>query len=209
MNATPNGAILPSYETRAFLSAGDFLELRTAVRETLDLGGIKAAVVHDVYLLNTETMVRSSGEGPAAELQLLFRLLLTDSEGQLQYAERSVTVSVPLRTQTDSAIELTPAVVAEQLTASVTDGAVQVSFDCLLRGQIYLLHNARVCVKIEADDTTVPNEKSALTLCFAQKGQTLWEIAKQYQTTCDLIRAENDLQDDPLAADRMLLVPSA
>ena len=204
-----DGAILPSYETRAFLSAGDFLELRTAVRETLDLGGIKAAAVHDVYLLKTETAVRAAEDGPAAELQLLFRLLLTDSEGQLQYAERSVTVSVPLRTQTDSAIELTPAVVAEQLTASVTDGAVQVSFDCLLRGQIYLLHNVRVCVKIEADDTTVPNEKSALTLCFAQKGQTLWEIAKQYQTTCDLIRAENDLQEDPLAADRMLLVPSA
>lgn len=48
----------------------------------------------------------------------------------------------------------------------------------------------------------------ALTLYFAQKGETVWQIARNYGSRCDDIMRENDIADDEIDGNIMLLIPS-
>lgn len=48
---------------------------------------------------------------------------------------------------------------------------------------------------------------SALVLYFADKGESVWEIAKNYATRVDDLKEENALEDEILSESMMLLIP--
>lgn len=50
-------------------------------------------------------------------------------------------------------------------------------------------------------------KKCSLTVYFAQKGESVWNIARKYCTTTDMIIKENDLKNDVLDKDIMLMIP--
>ena len=50
-------------------------------------------------------------------------------------------------------------------------------------------------------------ESPALAVYFADKNERLWDIAKCFRTSVDLIKKENELTDDTLDAKRILLIP--
>lgn len=66
----------------------------------------------------------------------------------------------------------------------------------------------------EAVETVVVNEKDrkakrdfALTIYFAEEHESVWEIAKKYNTAADEIVAQNGLTSEALTERRMLLIP--
>ncbi len=59
---------------------------------------------------------------------------------------------------------------------------------------------------IQFSDTTV-SESPALVVYFARENELIWDIAKKFRTSADLIKAENELKDDVLDSRRILLIP--
>ncbi|HOP11861.1 MAG TPA: DUF3794 domain-containing protein [Oscillospiraceae bacterium] len=47
-----------------------------------------------------------------------------------------------------------------------------------------------------------------LVLCFAGTGEDLWEIAKTYNTSTDIIKTQNGIDSDRLTHDEVLLIPT-
>ncbi len=61
---------------------------------------------------------------------------------------------------------------------------------------------------VEIGDENIKKEnKSSLTIYFADKGETVWNIARKYCTTVEAILKENDLTENILSAGKMLLIP--
>ncbi|MDR0404482.1 MAG: DUF3794 domain-containing protein [Oscillospiraceae bacterium] len=58
-------------------------------------------------------------------------------------------------------------------------------------------------------DEEKPKEKdsAALTIYYADAGDSIWDIACRHNTSIEDIKIQNDLQDDILAVDTMLLIP--
>ena len=52
-----------------------------------------------------------------------------------------------------------------------------------------------------------PQRTAALTIFFARKGESLWEIARQYSTSMEAIMEENSLSEEILPENRMLMIP--
>ena len=50
-------------------------------------------------------------------------------------------------------------------------------------------------------------DSPALVVYFADENEQLWDIAKKFRTSVDLIKAENELKDDVLNSKRILLIP--
>ena len=46
-----------------------------------------------------------------------------------------------------------------------------------------------------------------ITVCFAEGGESLWDIARKYNTTVDAIAAENAVSGDTVSEKRMLIIP--
>lgn len=59
-------------------------------------------------------------------------------------------------------------------------------------------------VKINSDKTF---ESPALAVYFADKNEKLWDIAKTFRTSVELIKRENELDSDVLDTKRVLLIP--
>lgn len=70
--------------------------------------------------------------------------------------------------------------------------------------------NETAVTAVSADDDVPNNQQSdALILCYADGGDTVWDIAKRYASRPADIIAENELEDETLQEGRMLLIPTA
>ena len=49
--------------------------------------------------------------------------------------------------------------------------------------------------------------QAALTIYFAQAGESVWDIACRYNTTADAVLTQNALSGDTLTENRKLLIP--
>lgn len=61
---------------------------------------------------------------------------------------------------------------------------------------------------ILSENDSVRKENCALTIYFCDKNETLWEIARKYNTTVDAIKTENEIENDVITDNCMLLIPS-
>lgn len=67
-------------------------------------------------------------------------------------------------------------------------------------------HTFSVVSDIQIADTEVA-DSPALVVYFADENEQLWDIAKKFRTSVDLIKAENELKEDVLNSKRILLIP--
>ena len=81
--------------------------------------------------------------------------------------------------------------------------------ELLLSGQIMQQQEQMLVTDVQIDPEAVlpASESYALRLCFAQAGESLWEIAKRYHTAESAIREENDIPAERLTGQQMLLIP--
>lgn len=77
----------------------------------------------------------------------------------------------------------------------------------------FCVFNCRIKKYISAIETgeisSNKNDKSSLTIYFADKGEAVWNIARKYCTTVEAITEENELNERILDSSRMLLIPLA
>ena len=64
-------------------------------------------------------------------------------------------------------------------------------------------------IQIDDEHTKSINNKSALTIYFATKGENVWDIAKKYSTIPQSIMDENDLEQYEIDKNCMILIPMA
>ena len=63
---------------------------------------------------------------------------------------------------------------------------------------------------IEISEGSEKHEKScALTIYFCEKGESLWNIARRYNTTVEAIIQENEGISETVDENRMMLIPGA
>jgi len=91
---------------------------------------------------------------------------------------------------------------------AVSGGEVQIRADLDLSANAYDLRERRVIVSIQPDeDRPKDDDAPALTLYFADLGESIWDIAREYNTTMDSISQENLLAGETLHEPQMLLIP--
>lgn len=56
------------------------------------------------------------------------------------------------------------------------------------------------------EDKKIEKNSSALTLYFAEKGETVWDIGKRYSTDCAFIKEDNELEEETLPEKEMLII---
>lgn len=82
--------------------------------------------------------------------------------------------------------------------------------ECAVEAMVYAVLQKNAVTELDVDDTQpkeLPPQKT-LTLYFADKGESIWEIAKRYNTSPVGIKKENHLDDEEtLDARNMLLIP--
>ncbi|MCL2312082.1 MAG: DUF3794 domain-containing protein [Firmicutes bacterium] len=89
------------------------------------------------------------------------------------------------------------------------DNALDLKLDIEITANLYECSEMHSVVEAVADELN-PKQKdldAALTVYYANSGESIWEIAKRYGTTVEKIQDENDIDFEVLDTDRAILIP--
>lgn len=139
------------------------------------------------------------GGGPALRCTVRLRVLYLDESGTPVCAERSAEVTAPA-TWEPQTVRAACGLPQMQITGSTCRLSVPVRFEawrCLRRP-------VAAVTAVELQDPPEGPQPSLILRRMAE-GETLWDIARQYRTDEEAIRAANELTED--RPEGMLLIP--
>lgn len=92
----------------------------------------------------------------------------------------------------------------------VGNNAVEVRAELKIGGYLYKLCCKKLVtdIKIDTDKPSECDRSYALKLCFADRNESVWDIAKKYRTSVTAVLTENELVEEILSDDKMLLIPN-
>ena len=68
-------------------------------------------------------------------------------------------------------------------------------------------YKAIIAASTDEEHPVLKDSKAALIIYYAETGESLWNIARQYYTSVNAIKEENDLSDDNVVSKGMLFIP--
>ena len=88
------------------------------------------------------------------------------------------------------------------------DGNLEVRAELDISAVIFSSQTQAITADITLDTENQKRQSyAALTIYFAREGESVWDIARRYNTTADAILAQNALDGDTLTQNCKLLIP--
>ena len=173
--------------------------------DTVGAGG--ASVYEAVYDAWCEVRDYSVSEGELA-ITALFGILARGVDNALVYTEKEAVFKFPATFAADA--DLTVDAYASDVSYSiVSDNRIDIRASLTVRGVSYSKIKLDIVSEAAADERRPkqPDDEYAIKLYYAKEGESVWEIAKSYNTSARAIAEENEL-DEVLSEDRMIMIPA-
>lgn len=88
-----------------------------------------------------------------------------------------------------------------------TKNSIEIKSEINIKATVLSADNFKVINDISTDEENPRQKDASLTIYYADKGESIWDIARSYCTSVDAIKIENDLNEDVLQKRGMLLIP--
>ncbi len=148
--------------------------------------------------------LRESEEGVVFTSIVNVSVIYRDAGGELMSAGRKTELRSVISGTADTAVELLPG----EPVASVTDGSIEIRLPAELA--LVELRQANLsCIEsvdIDEDTKLEPGDSPNLTVTRAGGGRDIWDLAKAYMSTPELIQKTNGLEGEPEEG-TVLLIP--
>lgn len=125
------------------------------------------------------------------------------------YFERLIDFEHTLPCSTTGDLKCEADVTIGGISYRITGGGIETKVELRLRAEVSQRINFKAISDVTADETKpVPRDDAAsLCLYFADAGESLWNIAREYRTSIASVRSENGLSGDFVENRGMLLIP--
>lgn len=138
------------------------------------------------------------------------KLIVIDSDGAPVFCEREANFEYA-RTTDNGAKDMCCTPLLELSGCSFTlsgDGKAELKAEININAVVFKCRRKRVLTELKASPNPVKKEKKAsLTVYFCSGGESVWDIARKYNTTVEEIMQENELSADIPENKTMLLIP--
>ncbi len=178
------------------------------VKNTVELDSVKISKMLDVYCDSVSVTPVVSENSLTISGKANFCLLIEDDDKTPVFIERSIELDYKpeIEREFDTA-QLNLCQIKSISFRLVDDNTVELRVEVNMSAVLYDLISINPIVSLSADEEkTLKHDDCALTLYFADKGESVWDIAKAYSTKQNLLIAENGLKEDVLEHEQMLLV---
>lgn len=194
------------------LSAYELSHLRTvserrySLRETMD-SPTHVEEVLSVTLLPGQ--LRLSRQENAMEVagDIHISVVSEDAQGETAVVNQTVPFAMELDAPPSSSVQVT--FVRDETAATVTAGGLEVRSELLFQIVVttYETVHGVSALQVDAEKTVDFTGRPSIVLRQLRDGETMWDIAKAYCTTCTEIERANELKNGETASNRMLLIP--
>ncbi len=199
--------VTAKYETEEFLSFIKNISEEKQLSKSFELNKAIGEILH-VFPL--ECSVKSTGSENTVKFfsECLVGVLYLDEKGNAAYTEKNLESEFEERVGAEyEKLVCEPVCTFFAAAASAGKDSVDITADIKITGDIYFANSKKFCKDIvcEENDKKV-TDNPALTVCYSQKGEKLWDIAKKYNTTVKSIKEENLIKEEVLGENKMLMI---
>lgn len=181
-------------------------------KDTLELNDESISKVIDIYCEQTQLNTEVEDGKTIIRGKIYVCILALDGAGCPIYKERTLQFDYPVNTDISPEKLLTNqwckiASISYRLNG---ENHIDIRAEVKLCIELYQKINIKCISKISANEEKLrkKNDKVALTLYYAECGETVWDIARSYCTCPGAIKTENELSEDIVTQGRMLLIPN-
>lgn len=128
--------------------------------------------------------------------------------GTMAVSDKSILYEAVLDQQCAGEISFFPTVSVVSTEGTLTSGGVDLRIQLNVCGTVCQPVDEKLLTGLQVDeDKTLERSGAALRICYAEPGESLWEIARRCRTSLPAIMQENDLQSETILERQMLLIP--
>lgn len=176
------------------------------VKETME--GEELMNVIDLWCAASSISTRVEADTATVSGRLQMCVFAANREEKIVYQEqtREFTQKISLPKACDSAV-FTPRVTVESVSFAMSGAHPEVRCNLGIAGELYNRCTRQVLCDIEADPSRKKNRReNLLYLYYPAEQESLWEIAKRYNTSVEAIRKSNAAEQSA-GGKTMLLIP--
>ena len=137
-------------------------------------------------------------------------VIFTDEEGRLQTAQRSVDFDIEesLKKPCEK-IRCHPVLTVTGVKCEAeAENKAKLTMSFYIMADVFAVTSERVLVSVKPDEEKKkPKKDCTIAVCYCKKGESLWSIAKKYNTVLSGIKEENGIETDTVNEDRMIMIP--
>ena len=125
------------------------------------------------------------------------------------YFERLVDFEHEMPCSSKGDLKCEPEVGTGAISYRIAGNGIEAKTELRIRAEVVQHVNFKAVASVTADETKPIKRDAAASLClyFADAGENVWDIAREYRTSMALVRAENGIAGDLVESRGMLLIP--
>lgn len=198
-------------ELMEFISVKDNMLDTFLLRDTLDVASVGINNVIDLWINSITSTAHIDSNQVKVCGVIALSLLITDASEQTAYLERQIEFENVYDIHMDHPSHKCSANVNVSAIDYIAHGADKIDVRIELKADVsvYKIYREDITVKIIPDEISNSlNSPCALTIYFCDENESIWDIAKKYNTTVAAIMDENELDCEVIERPRMLMIPS-
>ena len=136
-------------------------------------------------------------------------ILSINNEGVPEYTEKPINFEYisNAMVENDSKIDTNVKIVSIGYRI-IANNSIEIKTELLFKSKISSSKEVFMVSDIYVDeDSPYSKDEASLIIYFADKGEDIWDIARNYHTTADAIKGENELESDVIEENSMILIP--
>lgn len=197
----------PRYEPLSCRCDVRCLSFTDIAKAAIGLDGEKIGKIIDVHTRRITVSAAISGGAPLLSSKLTVGMLFVNADGEMRWIERDLDFNYNPSADDFDSIDAVRADMDSLSYRIVNDCTVEVRAEVCYHMTVSRTVTRSTLVSVSADEDSRPyDEGEALIICYAGRGERIWDVAKRYHTRPGAILEENALTGGVLEEDTMLLI---
>ena len=179
------------------------------IKKNEKLSGIKIDEIYDVWCDDIKATSRIDKGEINVKGSLLVCILGKDESSVPFYTERTVEFDkvVPMKGENNSCRSDTNVKNMSVSYILSSEDTLDLRIEIMIESSVVMNKPIELIESIQIDKESKKKKSSALSIYFADENESVWDIARNFNTTPNVIREENELDDSDKAEKRMLFIP--
>lgn len=176
----------------------------------VDVADLEIGKIIDISVVGLKKNLRTDGSKVYVYGSVEIGMLYAYNDGRISYAEKSVSFEYEKDTTLKAgAFECEANCECGGLSYShASTDRLDIKAELKISLTVFEIESVDVLTDIEEKgDSEFKAKPASLVIYFSDPGETVWDIARKYNTTVEKIAVENNLTDDVIRERRMLLIP--
>lgn len=211
--------VTDAYSTESELEAKytpvEFMKLESLINESIlckqsfDISSMKPKKLYAFTVSAPESKCLTDKDKITVKGKLPVNLIVIDEDGVPVFCEREAEFEISKPFEDAKNLICNPQVSPGGCSVTLTgDGKADFKVELVVSASVSKCVKEKVLASVGVEEGKGKKEKKpSVVIYFCSGGESVWEIARKYNTTVEEIMQENDLGADYLENKRMLLIP--